>query len=396
MIKISDKTKCTGCHACFDACPTKSIVMKVDSEGFWYPSVQEETCIHCDRCEKVCPVIHCNRQVNDGQNVYAAFAKDERIRRSGSSGGIFTLLAEYVLSQGGVVFGAAFDSSFQVRHMVVQSKEELVKLQESKYVQSKIGNTYSIAEEYLKKGVAVLFSGTPCQIAGLKSYLGKEYDTLITQDLVCHGVPSPLVWNRYLAWEQAAEGKEIANFSFRNKDSGWRQYSVVIQYKDGTQKRSRASKHPMMRAYLSDACLRPSCYSCPNKGKDRSSDLTLADFWNVGEFVPAYDDNKGVSLVVCNTLKGERLFEAVLAKVEYQKVKKEVLDHNIPFNCSAQKPLRRQAFMQAIHQMPFEEAVKKYCDPNFIVRVISKSRAVLQKWKSLEKKKAAQKQYHKD
>lgn len=197
MITIIDKSQCCGCTACASACPKHCIVLKEDEQGFLYPRVDESKCIDCHLCEKVCPVLKPFEKQNP-QEVFAIINPDEEIRLASSSGGVFTALAKQILHAGGIVFGAAFDDNWQVHHISVTKVEDLALLRSSKYVQSRIEKTYTVVEEYLKKGTQVLFSGTPCQIAGLKHYLRKEYDNLLSVDVVCHGVPSPLVWEKYL------------------------------------------------------------------------------------------------------------------------------------------------------------------------------------------------------
>lgn len=376
MIQIWDKTKCVGCYSCYNICPTKSIKMVADAEGFWYPETDKKTCIGCNRCEQVCPVLYKPFRAQNGQNVYAAFAKDAKVRMESSSGGMFSLLAQYVLSQGGVVFGAAFDLAFQVHHVAITSVEDLGKLRGSKYVQSCIGNTFEMAQEYLKKGCLVLFSGTPCQIDGLHKYLNKEYDTLITQDVICHGVASPFVWKKYLEKMQNQQGKNITNISFRNKETGWRKYSVFFEYENGVRKTGKASKNPMMRAYLNNLCLRPSCYFCPSKGRGGGSDITLADFWNIADYVPEYDDDRGVSLIVCHTEKGQSLLNKVFVKASYQSVPNTVLDDNIPLKTSSGLPQSRTAFFNTVRQVSFDKAVNKYCHIRVTKRLLYRLKAV--------------------
>lgn len=234
MIQILDKEKCVGCHACYSCCPLQCIAMEEDSEGFRYPQVDRDVCINCKKCEEVCPVIQKPVLHDFSEISIAAYSKDEQIRNSSSSGGVFSVLAQIVLKHGGVVFGAAFDSNFQVHHIMVDSIDGLEKLRGSKYVQSRIENTFKEAKKILKSGRKVYFSGTPCQIDGFKNYLGREYDNLITQDIICHGVPAPLVWGRYLDSVREGLNSEVKHVTFRDKALGWRKYSVKIEGANGT------------------------------------------------------------------------------------------------------------------------------------------------------------------
>ena len=220
MIKIENKTECMGCHACFNKCPKQAIEMVEDEKGFKYPKVNKEKCIECGLCEKVCPIIN-NRKILNEPKAYAIINKKDEIREKSSSGGIFTLLAEYVIKNGGVVFGAAFDENWNVKHYYVEDIQDINIFRGSKYMQSIIGNTYKQAEEFLKDDRIVLFTGTPCQIEGLKAYLGKEYDKLYTQDIICHGVPSPKVHNIYLEYlKKKFKANKIENISHRDKEVG--------------------------------------------------------------------------------------------------------------------------------------------------------------------------------
>ena len=280
MIIIDDKTKCSGCHACANACPKNCISMVSDEEGFWYPQVNKEKCIDCGLCEKVCPIIH-KWQSDDSltTTAMAAINLNEEIRLKSSSGGIFTLIAEKIIDQGGVVFGAAFSDDFKsVQHICVDNIADLDKLRGSKYVQSKIGDTYKQAKEYLDSGRKVLFSGTPCQIGGLYSYLRKPYENLLTQDIICHGVPSPMVWEKYVEEHERKISSKANKVTFRNKKNGWKAYSVFIGFENRKQYLKEHSADMYIKAFLSDICLRPSCFDCQFKGIKRHADITLTDF----------------------------------------------------------------------------------------------------------------------
>lgn len=202
MIHITNRQDCCGCAACAQRCPKQCISMKEDAEGFLYPTVDTEVCIDCGLCEKVCPELNSGRE-RQPQKVYAAINKDEKIRLGSSSGGVFTALAEQTIDEGGVVFGARFDENWEVVHAYTETKEGLTAFRGSKYVQSRIGNAYKDAERFLRNGRKVLFTGTPCLVMGLKLYLGRDYDNLLTVDFLCHGVPSPKAWRLYLKEEVA-------------------------------------------------------------------------------------------------------------------------------------------------------------------------------------------------
>ena len=321
MIELVDKHACCGCSACVQKCPRQCILIVEDEEGFLYPVVNKEDCIDCGLCEKVCPVIHQSEE-RKPLKTYAAKNKDEDIRMLSSSGGFFTLLAEEVIKEGGVVFGAKFDDSWEVKHDYTETIGGLHVFRSSKYVQSRIEDNYKKAESFLKSGRRVLFSGTPCQIAGLKRFLRKEYDNLLTVDFVCHGVPSPGVWRRYLTETVAhlcdknsvpsdpiSKGNtHIESVSFRNKCSGWKKYSFALTLSATTRSGAKNtvslvdvfSKNTFMKGFLANLYLRPSCYTCPAKCGKSGSDITIGDLWGAPSIIGQDDDDRGTSLVLIN------------------------------------------------------------------------------------------------
>lgn len=306
MIKITDKQDCCGCSACAQRCPKKCISMIEDEEGFLYPKVDTSNCIDCHLCEKVCPVIN-QDEPRTPQNVYAAKNPDETIRMNSSSGGIFTILAEQVIKSGGVVFGAYWDDEWDIKHGYAECIDDLAKFRSSKYLQSVIGDSYLKAEQFLKAGRKVMFTGTPCQIAGLKHFLRKDYDNLLAVEVICHSVPSPGVWQRYLTEKLHMLGwkkSDIRHISFRSKATGWKGYSFMIENKDDNVFSELGSKNAFMRGFLANLYTRPSCQKCPAKQLKSGSDITLGDFWGINSLMPEIDDDKGASVVIVNTEKG--------------------------------------------------------------------------------------------
>lgn len=358
MIHITEPKKCCGCNACVQACPKHCIRMQEDSEGFLYPFVDRESCIDCGLCERVCPVINQNEPQKPVVTL-AAVNSDESVRLASSSGGIFTLLAERTIDNGGVVFGAAFDENWDVKHLCIDSKSELPKLRGSKYVQSIIGNCYKEAKAYLSAGKEVLFSGTPCQIAGLKRFLHKEYKNLKTVDVVCHGAPSPMVWRMYLDEVSSMYNiAQITDIKFRDKTEGWKNFSLSIKYKDkeGAEKtfRETLNENIFMRCFLSNLCLRPSCYACPARNGKSGSDITLADLWGAENICPGLDDDKGVSLVLLRnkdfTLPG---FEK--KEIEYSKA----VMYNPSIESDVTLPNKRDRFFRLLHSDGIHKATVK-------------------------------------
>lgn len=305
MIEIKDKSRCCGCSACAQVCPKGCISMHTDKEGFLYPNISADDCINCGACEKVC---HELKPYDEKKpiKVLAAINKNETIRMESSSGGIFYVLAKEVIDEGGIVFGARFDERWQV---IIDYSEDIAGVKAfmgSKYVQARTENAYFNARTFLNEGRKVLFSGTPCLIAGLKHYLHKDYENLLTVDFVCHGTPSPKVWGMYLS-EVVKKSKNVHSVKFRSKANGWKILSSAFPYNETDRIysiASSASENYYMKAFLSDLILRPSCHSCKAKSGRSHSDITIADFWGISNIFPKMDDDKGVSMVFINTEKG--------------------------------------------------------------------------------------------
>lgn len=309
MIGRISKEQCTGCTACANVCPRDAISMRRDEEGFPYPAWEKEKCIHCGKCLAVCPAVRQKRRFALPPATYAAWA-EEQLRKESSSGGAFSVFAGEILSRQGSVCGAAFTPDFQVEHRLVHETDGLGKLRRSKYVQSTLGFTFREIRRRLEAGEPVLFSGCPCQVAGLRSFLGKAYETLFTLDLICSGVTSPLAWEVYLK----SQGKAIRDISFRSKARfGWTP-NLEIQFADGTTLQEEISENLFCRLWLPERILvRPSCLKCPFAGLPRPGDITLADFWGIENYRPDWNDNGGTSLILVNTRKGKKLLETCIS-----------------------------------------------------------------------------------
>lgn len=307
MISISDKQKCCGCSACAQRCPKQCITMQEDAEGFLYPQVDADVCIDCGLCEKVCPFINPNDKREPIQTL-AAINKNEVIRMQSSSGGIFSFVAEQIIDEGGVVFGARFDEKWQVILDYTETIDGLVAFRGSKYVQARVGSTYRQCLKFLNDGRKVLFSGTPCQIAGLKRYLRKDFDNLFTIDLACHGVPSPKVWKMYL--DSLQKTLSINNINMRDKQNGWKKFNFRLSYsneENSYELTSPAFDNDYMKAFLCNLILRPSCHDCKMKECRSNSDITLADYWGIENVSPEMNDNRGTSLVLLHNEKAKAL-----------------------------------------------------------------------------------------
>ncbi len=348
MIQINQKYDCVGCTACKAVCPKHCIEMRADDEGFLYALADSNKCIDCHLCEKVCPVIN-RTSPRQPRLTLAAKNPDSQVRLASSSGGIFTLLAQQTLRRGGVVFGASYDKEWQVRHIAIDKEADIVLLQGSKYMQSLMGNSFSEAEAWLKDGREVLFSGTPCQIAGLKKYLRRDYPNLATVDIVCHGVPSPLIWSNYLRSINPQQ-KPITQVNMRDKTTGWQRYSITIGCDDGTTLISeRASHNTYMRGFLSGIFTRPSCFQCPAKGGRGMSDITLGDFWGIGHVIKEMADSKGVGLVMAHSERGVELLGEI-DFTRHEALYTEALRYNPCIERSSSEPALRSEFWAQYRQ----------------------------------------------
>lgn len=377
MISIKSKYDCCGCEACAQRCAHNAISMKRDKEGFLYPIIDPNKCTKCDICEKVCPIIN-QKLPSEPIKTYAVKNKDEIIRLKSSSGGIFTLLATKTINNEGVVFGAKFDEQWNVVHDYGETIEDLTKFRGSKYVQSQIGNCYEIAEIFLKNGREVLFSGTPCQIAGLKKYLIKDYKNLICVDIICHGVPSPMVWQKYKAQFELSDTSTI---SFRDKSNSWKSYEVVVSKDQKEVIRETVGQNVYMKLFLSDLCLRPSCANCPTKASKSQSDITIADYWGIQHIHPEFDDDKGCNLVLINSEKGIELFNSLDECDKIESDFNTAIKYNPSYFKSVSEPKYRQYFFDNFDKYGFSiyNKIQKKQQPSLIRRIASRIKRIIQK-----------------
>lgn len=368
---MTNKKECCGCTACMHVCPVKCIAMHEDEEGFLYPAIEKEKCIHCHKCEKVCPIRNADN-LDRKTETFAGYNRNEEIRKQSSSGGVFSVIAEWILEQDGVVFGAASDENFEIHHIAVESKEELEKLRGSKYVQSRLENVYPEVKQYLEMDHKVLFAGTACQIAGLKKYLDKEYENLYTVDVLCHGVPSPKIWRMYLEEMKRQYNALIEKVEFRNKEAGWKNYSMNIEFSNKQYFCVRYFNDKYMRMFLENIDLRPSCYSCHFKGFPRISDMTIGDSWGIEKYMPDMDDDKGTSIIFLHSLKGKRIFDSIKKNLIVREVRLyEALSQMDELRKSVEMHPNRKKFWEGVKRGENIDTLYGYVQKNFVQKIIS-------------------------
>ncbi len=367
---ICDNEICTGCGACAARCALGCISMEADNEGFLRPTVDSAKCTNCGLCRKICPAANKFKDSGTVPETYAVINSDEKVRLSSSSGGVFSALAESVINRGGVVFGAALSEDMSVSSIACRNMEELVKLRGSKYVQNKVGDTYKEVKELLENGTLVLYTGTPCQIDGLYAYLGKDYETLYTQDIICHGVPSPKVWSKYVSEKENDFGAKAKEASFRDKRSGWQRYSLSINFDDKMEYIAPVTEDAYLRGFISHLYLRPSCGICSSKQIHRQSDITLADFWGIEKTEHPFNDGKGASAVMVHSKKGRALLEMARDSLKLEEADFEKVILNNPSYIKSSKPSKfRNSFFKAVEKKKISSIVNKYYGKGFAAKM---------------------------
>jgi len=359
-----NKHNCSGCTACMNLCPNNAIIMAVDNEGFSYPQINETKCSQCGLCRKICP-FHENYNVDGNYNtpkVYAVKHVDEDVRISSTSGGMFTALSDLVLEKNGVVYGAVFDEHFRVCHHKAESKAERDKMKGSKYVQSDLNHIFLDIKNELNNGKYVLFTGTPCQVAGLKAFFNNApSEKLILCDLICHGTPSPLIWKEYISLLKKKKKSNLKYFKFRDKGKGWHKSRLYAEFDDG----SKLYDEPLIKLYNSifyqHVALRPSCHHCVFTNLKRPSDITIGDFWGIEKYKQRFDDNKGVSLVLINTEKGEDIFQKLRNNLIYETSSvEECVQQQRHLTVPASCPSKRKIFWEDYYSRGFKYVARKY------------------------------------
>jgi len=386
MNKLVPVGNCTGCAACSICCPKDAIAMLEDREGFLYPCVDQNKCDTCGLCIKICPVSSTSPAKPKGEpTLYAGWSNDNALLRQCTSGGVFSEIARSIIEEGGVVFGAAYDKEMQVRHVAVEKSDNLHALRGSKYVQSDVGDTYAQAERYLKSGRRVLFSGTPCQVAGLYVTIRNGHENLMTCDLICHGVPSPKVFRMALDTLEKCKGSKVVGFNFREKSCGWLYPTVQITFADRTVLDENNTDNYFNLGFLKNIYLRPSCYRCPIKDSGSMADITLGDFWQLLECQPSLI-NHGTSAVLVNTERGRQLIQECSGHLTLTECLFSYVEKESNLFKSVKPSLERTAFFADIDRLSFNELTRKYIRPrNVILRKLARIRRVvrrkIEEWK---------------
>ena len=364
---FDNKENCCGCTACRNICQTSAIKMVEDQEGFLYPEIDRLLCIDCGLCRKVCPFLT-NVIINERLQeplVYAVKQKDNQVRMNSTSGGVYTEISNLTFKASGYVYGVKFDEEFKVVHSRAIDVEERNKFRGSKYVQSNLKNTFKQIQSDLNAGQGVLFTGTGCQVAGLRKFLEDtktDIDKLITNDIICHGTPSPLLWDDYLKFIQ--KNRNLKAYTFRFKERGWHGYNVKVDFTDGKTKINTPDVKVFANFFGSDLALRPSCYHCKFTNLQRTSDIMIGDFWGIEKIMPEIDDGKGISLVLINTLKGKKVFEEIKDNLDvWESNTQECLQPNLIR--PTRRPQRRDQFWEDYYYKGFEFIAKKYGGYNF-------------------------------
>lgn len=381
MIEIKSKVECCGCSACASICPKKCIEMVEDEEGFLYPSICMDECINCDACKRVCPILN-QQKKHEMQPQRAAIVqhRDAEICRESTAGGAFTAIAEYTINHGGVVFGVEMQSDYTIKHAAAESKKEIKKFRNSKYVQSFIGDTYRKAREHLDSGRIVCYSGTPCQIEGLRHFLKKDYENLILVDVVCRAVPSPGIWKKYIDMEDERYGK-MSSIRFRDKTLGYQYSTMELKDVQGRIHRGGIESQPWLRMFFSGMIIRPSCTDCKFRSRYRNSDFTIWDCFNIHSIDRTFDENIGTTRMLIHSEKGQKIFEQIKSDFKYKYISADRAVNGVQEMIqSPAAHIRRDEFFGDAQELSMEELLNKFFPDTAKVRLKRNTRLLLNRF----------------
>lgn len=369
-LQTYNKRECNGCGVCAQKCPVGAIMMVEDTEGFFYPKIDEEKCIKCNKCKNICS------NYNDSQGiskVFMAINKDKEELKNSSSGGMFYILAKYIISRQGIVFGVEYGDNLKVQHNYYDKIEECKKFQGSKYLRSDLRNSYEEVEKFLKQDKYVLFTGTPCQCNGLKTYLNKDYEKLILCDIICHANPSQKVFDKYIMDIEKITNKKVIKVEFRSKENGWKNQTPIITYEDGT----KEERKEYFKAFVHELIGRPSCNSCKFASSERVTDFTIGDFWGIKNVLEKInDDDTGISLLTVNSEKGFEILENIKKDMEIQEVNKELAwKYNHYKNVPAHR--NREKFFKKLQEESVIENIQDCFRDSFVRKVLKKIKRIV-------------------
>lgn len=355
------KNECYGCGACENACKLGALKMQADDEGFLYPYIDSSLCVECGKCKQVCQIHNLKSRIGQEPLVFAAKNKDEEVRERSTSGGMFFVFADAIIQHGGSVYGVAHDQDFNVVHEKAENLDSCKKFQGSKYVQSKIGTVYAQVKEDLGLGKEVLFTGTPCQIAGLAAFLGTEVENknLILCEIICHGAPSPLMWKEHVAFIEKERKSKLVAYKHRSKVAGWHGHNEHFFLENGKDEYKSKLSQNHKDLFYAHLIIRPSCYQCAYTSFPRMADISIADYWGIEHCMKDFDDNKGVSLLILNTPKAEAFFETVKSKVDVRESNLEDAfrdNHKHP----AKMNINREKFWMDYHEKGYAYVLRQY------------------------------------
>lgn len=365
MINIEDKTKCCGCTACANICPKNCIKMVEDEEGFVYPKVNKAKCIECNLCEKVCPILNKIIENKKSPEAFVIRSKDINTVMNSTSGGFVTPLFKWIIENNGIVCTATYDNEFRIIHKIYNQIDsfEYRKIRGSKYVQSNLGDCFKKLEEYLKKEKQVCFIGTTCQVYGLKKFLRKDYNNLILIDLVCHGVTSPKLWNKYMDYQKKKYKSDILDISFRNKTYGYHSSTMKIEFKNKKVYYGSARIDFMLKSFFQEIASRPACYECKFKGVNRVSDFTVYDCWHASELVEGLnDDDKGYTNLTVHSKNGINILSEIkeLYNLYPVDLERAVLKDGKMIQKSAIPHPMRKSFYEYLENKNIAECIDKF------------------------------------
>ena len=368
---------CALCGACINACPVDAITLSKPYLDFCYPDIDVNRCIHCNECEKACPILGEKSKPEDGFPIaFAARSKDDSVRMRSSSGGIFYELASYILAEGGYICGAVFDEDFHVRHIVSNTQKDLRRMMGSKYAQSDMGFCYRQIKALLDEGEKVLFTGCPCQTAGLRAFLGRDYPELVMAELICHGIPSDQMLQAYISLREKQYGAKLKSMEFRNKDKGWHNSYVRMKFTNGKLYQNSMTIDTFMQGYFQYITVKESCYSCSFRNFSSGADITIGDFWGAEIELASVDDNTGISAAIAATGKGKSLLDSTSAKLLSCHIE-TVIRYNQNLIKSSSPSQMRDVFYAYAKENGLEQAIERYLEEKSLHKIKRKGRSLL-------------------